>query len=203
MKRLLCSNAWITVPCLAIASVAGSALFLTVWSSNNSNPAPQTQEIVSASIASENSVENTDSNLLAATTVIPNSTLTPSSSTPLINGQPGILNEREALHVAQRFNCDDPQYQQEMNYCAGLDYERADDELNRTYTDLLSVIPESRREKLIAAELAWITYRDNTCEFERSQFDGGSIEPLIYYSCMARLTQDQTLQLETYLEEYQ
>ncbi|MEM7772497.1 MAG: lysozyme inhibitor LprI family protein, partial [Cyanobacteria bacterium P01_A01_bin.37] len=161
------------------------------------------QEIVSASIASENSVENTDSNLLAATTVIPNSTLTPSSSTTLINGQPSILNEREALHVAQRFNCDDPQYQQEMNYCAGLDYERADDELNRTYTDLLSVIPESRREKLIAAELAWITYRDNTCEFERSQFDGGSIEPLIYYSCMARLTQDQTLQLETYLEEYQ
>jgi uncharacterized protein YecT (DUF1311 family) len=110
----------------------------------------------------------------------------------------------ESGAIAQNpdFNCDNPQYQMEMNDCSALDYQRADEALNTTYNTLIAVMPEPQREKLVRAELAWIEFRDATCEFERSQYEGGSIEPLIYNSCMAELTQEQTLRLQSYLEDY-
>lgn len=89
-----------------------------------------------------------------------------------------------------------------MNHCAHLDYQQADEVLNRTYNALLASVSGVRREKLVDAERAWIDYRDYTCEFERSQFEGGTMAPLIYHSCMAQLTREQTIRLETYLQEY-
>ena len=76
--------------------------------------------------------------------------------------------------------------QMEMNSCAANDYSRADDELNATWRKL----PKSTQ--LLAAQRAWIAYRDAECSFRKAQFEGGSIAPLIFSSCLSELTKERT-----------
>ena len=44
---------------------------------------------------------------------------------------------------------------------------------------------------------AWIAYRDTTCDFERSQWGGGTGGGPAVLSCLMRLTAEQALYLET------
>jgi uncharacterized protein YecT (DUF1311 family) len=76
--------------------------------------------------------------------------------------------------------------QMEMNSCAASDYSRADEELNTVWRKL----PKSK--ELLASQRAWIAYRDAECYFRKAQFEGGSIAPLIYSSCLSELTKQRT-----------
>jgi uncharacterized protein YecT (DUF1311 family) len=76
--------------------------------------------------------------------------------------------------------------QMEMNSCAASDYSRADKDLNAAWREL----PKST--ELVAAQRAWIAYRDAECSFRRAQFEGGSIAPLIYSTCLSELTKQRT-----------
>ena len=76
--------------------------------------------------------------------------------------------------------------QMEMNSCAASDYSRADGELNTAWRKL----PKSK--ELLASQRAWIAYRDAECSFRKAQFEGGSIAPLIYSSCLSELTKERT-----------
>ena len=76
--------------------------------------------------------------------------------------------------------------QMEMNSCAASDYSRADEELNTVWRKL----PKSK--ELLASQRAWIAYRDAECSFRKAQFEGGSIAPLIYSSCLSELTKQRT-----------
>ncbi|MFB2934189.1 lysozyme inhibitor LprI family protein [Aerosakkonemataceae cyanobacterium BLCC-F154] len=105
-----------------------------------------------------------------------------------------------ALQVAQQPNCKDPQTQLEINTCAGIEYRNADQKLNQVYQKLLLRLPASRKQKLILAQRAWITFRDANCEFERSQFEGGTMAPAAKAGCLANLTKTRTAQIEKYLE---
>jgi len=99
--------------------------------------------------------------------------------------------------------CRDPQSQAEMNLCAREKFKAADAELNRVYNRLVSKLAdnESQREKLKAAETAWLKYRDDNCEYEASFFDGGSMRPLILSSCFERMTKARTAELRGQIEE--
>ena len=98
-------------------------------------------------------------------------------------------------------------------YC--LDQERMfwDAKLNRTYQEVL------KRAQQIDAELAeigssappqvealrnmqraWITFRDAACEFEYSQWGGGTGGGPAYVSCQLSLTAEQTSRLSRWLE---
>ncbi|MBD2451819.1 lysozyme inhibitor LprI family protein [Nostoc sp. FACHB-152] len=102
--------------------------------------------------------------------------------------------------LAQKLNCNEAQTQLEINNCAHLSYQNADKKLNRAYKQLLPKLSKSRQQKLIAAQLAWIKFRDASCEFERSQYEGGSIAPTIYSTCLEAVTKQRTQQLVGYLE---
>ncbi|MFE1745101.1 lysozyme inhibitor LprI family protein [Coleofasciculus sp. H7-2] len=105
------------------------------------------------------------------------------------------------MRVAQQPNCNNPQTQGEMNACAGIAYQNADRRLNQVYRQLLPKLPGSRRQKLISAQQAWIKFRDANCTFERSEFTGGTMEPMVYSSCLANVTKQRTAQLEQYLSD--
>jgi len=47
----------------------------------------------------------------------------------------------------------------------------------------------------------WVRFRDTNCTFERSSYQGGSIAPSIYYSCIEQMTKQRTEQLENYLRQ--
>ncbi|HLP88001.1 MAG TPA: lysozyme inhibitor LprI family protein [Nostocaceae cyanobacterium] len=102
--------------------------------------------------------------------------------------------------MAQKPNCSNPQTQADINQCAGLSYQNADKKLNQVYRQLLPKLPKARQNKLISAQQAWIKFRDASCEFERSAFEGGSIAPSIYAGCLEKLTKQRTQQLQEYLK---
>lgn len=100
------------------------------------------------------------------------------------------------------FNCKNPQYQQEMNYCAHQEFLHEDEKLNAVYG--LAVIstkatdsyqePDQRgaEQALREAQRAWIVYRDNACVAEGYVFHNGSMEPLMVSVCKSRLTRERT-----------
>ena len=104
------------------------------------------------------------------------------------------------VQVAQQPNCNNPQTQSEMNVCAGIAYRNADRRLNQVYQQLLPKLPASRRQQLVTAQQACIRYRDASCNFERSEVEGGTMAPMIQASCLARLTEQRTKDLQQYLE---
>jgi len=105
-----------------------------------------------------------------------------------------------AIQIAQQPNCKNPQTQAEMNVCAGIEFQNADKRLNQVYQQLTSKLSATRKQKLILAQKAWISFRDANCEFERSQFEGGTMAPAANAGCLAQLTKTRTKQLEQYIE---
>jgi uncharacterized protein YecT (DUF1311 family) len=104
------------------------------------------------------------------------------------------------LQLAQNPNCNNPQTQSEMNICASIAYQNADRKLNQVYRQLLPKLSAARKQKLITAQQAWIKFRDSSCEFERSAYEGGSLAPMIYGYCLAAVTEQRTKDLQRYLE---
>jgi uncharacterized protein YecT (DUF1311 family) len=100
-----------------------------------------------------------------------------------------------------KVSCDDPQTQYEINVCAQRQFKAADAELNRAYNQLASKLEGGAREKLKAAELSWLKYRDDNCEYETFLYAGGTMRPAVYSSCLERMTKARTAELRGQLEE--
>ena len=105
------------------------------------------------------------------------------------------------LQLAQNPNCNNPQTQSEMNICASIAYQNADRKLNQVYRQLLPKLSAARKRKLISAQQAWIKFRDSSCEFERSAYEGGAMAPMIYGNGLADVTEQRTKDLQRYLED--
>jgi uncharacterized protein YecT (DUF1311 family) len=107
------------------------------------------------------------------------------------------------------YNCADPQTQQEMNYCADKDFQKADKELNTVYKKAVASQAAIDKEAadssdqrtfgavkaLKKAQRGWIDYRDGQCEGEGFEVAGGSLQPMFVSGCKARLTQSRTKEL--------
>jgi uncharacterized protein YecT (DUF1311 family) len=112
-------------------------------------------------------------------------------------------------------DCNKANTQMEMTLCAQNRAESADKKLNNTYQILqrrLAInlrqgntaqinLAKTRYQKLINAQNAWIKFRDTSCEYERSNFEGGSIAPMIYHDCVAKLTDRRTADLQEYSKD--
>ena len=55
------------------------------------------------------------------------------------------------------------------------------------------------QQKLRQAQLVWLRYRDANCESEASIYDGGSIRPAVYSTCLASITQERTRRMRAFL----
>lgn len=97
--------------------------------------------------------------------------------------------------------CADLMSQHEMNRCAADEHKKADAELNKVYQQLLPKLEGEQKEKLKVAQRAWLTFRDAHCEYEAFAFDGGSMQPLIRFSCLEAVTRERTKQLRGALQE--
>ncbi len=113
-----------------------------------------------------------------------------------------------------QWNCDDPVAQQEMNWCAEKEYDRADMALNAQWKKTAAAMKERDAQwnssfdtrpgyfdTLLAAQRAWLQYRDAHCTSEGYFFRGGSMEPLMVSTCKTRLTEQRTEQLQFLIEQ--
>jgi uncharacterized protein YecT (DUF1311 family) len=112
------------------------------------------------------------------------------------------------------WNCDDPQVQQEMNWCAARDYEVADERLNAQWAITTEVMKRRDAEwaetgssdtryyrSLLEAQRGWLRYRDAHCRVDGYIARGGTLEPLLVSTCKARLTRMRTDELRELVEE--
>ncbi|MBO6676021.1 MAG: DUF1311 domain-containing protein [Rhizobiales bacterium] len=121
--------------------------------------------------------------------------ITPLLLVPLFLGAP----TRPAKAQAD-FDCKAPQTQMAMNVCAGEDYQAADEELNAVWSDLRDARRDSSTwQAILDAQRLWIPFRDAHCNAEAALYEGGSIQPLIRFSCLAHTTRQRTAQLRDLL----
>jgi len=76
--------------------------------------------------------------------------------------------------------------------------EKADDEANAEFSDNLPKQAEALRDM----QRAWIAYRDATCEYEYSQFGGGTGGGPAGIACTLHLTAAQAIYLHGSLQEF-
>ena len=110
-------------------------------------------------------------------------------------------------------DCAEPMTQQAMNYCASVELSEADDALNAQWRataarmrqlDEATTYEDDRPgyfDQLLAAQRAWLAYRDAHCASEGYHARGGSLEPLLVATCKTGLTKARTQQLRD-LAEY-
>ena len=117
--------------------------------------------------------------------------------------------------AAQDWNCEDADNlpQQGMNYCAGLEFQKADAELNALWPQLVAQAEENDaldvddgrpgyRETLVSAQRAWIAFRDANCAYSGYQAKGGSLEPLLVAACLTHMTEQRIGELKTLMQEF-
>lgn len=95
---------------------------------------------------------------------------------------------------AQDIDCANAMTQFDMNQCAALEYQAADEDLNWTYQMIMDDLKErnpAMAEALRDAQRKWIPYRDAACKVEAMQYEGGSMQPLVHVSCLAGLTRQR------------
>ncbi|WP_394690378.1 lysozyme inhibitor LprI family protein [Hoeflea sp.] len=113
-------------------------------------------------------------------------------------------------------DCANPMDQYSMTYCPGVDYENADAELNRVWPQARAAakrqdeyIADDARsrglptasEALLAAQRAWLKFRDAECEYQSYAFFGGTGQSMIGSLCLAQLTRERTEQLRQGLND--
>jgi uncharacterized protein YecT (DUF1311 family) len=92
--------------------------------------------------------------------------------------------------------CETQNSTHEMNQCADLLYEEADDELNEVW----QALPNRTRNKLRQSQRDWIKYRDRICKEKADEIAGeGSMRYIILIGCKTDETQQRTKYLEEFL----
>jgi uncharacterized protein YecT (DUF1311 family) len=105
-------------------------------------------------------------------------------------------------------SCRSPRSQSEMNRCAAVDFESADAAMNLAWRPALAFVRDQDKEadfqpdgkpsgesRLRDAQRAWLIFRDAHCTVESYGARGGTMEPMLYESCRARVTRERTRQL--------
>ncbi|MBF4473509.1 lysozyme inhibitor LprI family protein [Flavobacterium sp. HJJ] len=93
------------------------------------------------------------------------------------------------------------QTQGEMNATANANYKKADAELNKVYKQLMAMLDQNEKPLLIQAEKDWVKFRDSHCKFDASQYEGGSIQPLIYSTCLEELTKKRIAEIKASIKD--
>jgi uncharacterized protein YecT (DUF1311 family) len=112
-----------------------------------------------------------------------------------------LFAETSSVWLAQESNCLNPQTTRQMNVCSEQELKMADDKLNLLYQQVTKQISYQQKQRLTKAQLAWINFRDQACEYEKGQFEGGSLATSTYNYCLARITRQRITDLENYLEQ--
>jgi uncharacterized protein YecT (DUF1311 family) len=114
-----------------------------------------------------------------------------------------LLAAAHAQKQAQRDPCEGEgaETQSAMNMCADKKFKAADAVLNRVYNQLAAKLETDARARLKAAEVSWLKYRDDNCDYEAALFEGGSMQPLIYGTCLERMTKARTEELRGQLKD--
>ena len=117
-----------------------------------------------------------------------------------------------AAALSQTLDCSNPVTQVEMTGCASQAYEAADAELNAAYgpaMEMAKSIDDAGANGAVPAatllrdaQRAWIVFRDASCDAEATLARGGTMQSMLFYICLERLTRARTEDLRLYGETH-
>ncbi len=93
-----------------------------------------------------------------------------------------------------------------MKQCTWGAYQDADKLLNRVYQrmskDWIGDDPGAaeRKKRLVAAQRAWVAFRDAECSLQATEMLGGTGEGLVEGGCLYKTTADRARQLEALMK---
>lgn len=107
--------------------------------------------------------------------------------------------------TARAEDCSNAPDQTSMNECMTNAYKKADAELNALYERIAARLNGSGdrtkpRAALVAAQRAWIAFRDAECAFVGGPTAEGSIHTTIVASCLTDITNRRIDDFKTYLK---
>ena len=106
--------------------------------------------------------------------------------------------------------CGDKPNQTAMTMCQKAAATVADAEMNRVWTQVRAAMQSADRSAgsspaagnvaaLLAAQRAWLTFRDAECRIESYEWRGGTMQPFTENQCLTQLTRSRTQQLRAML----
>lgn len=122
---------------------------------------------------------------------------------------------RGAEPAAQANPCEAATTQVELNQCSGEEHLKTDEHLQRVYEKLLEMLQQNARDakqqkdealtkqaetalqKLRAAQMAWDQYRALHCDAVKQQYEGGTIAPLEWATCMTQTANHRIAELKS------
>lgn len=94
----------------------------------------------------------------------------------------------------------------DMRECVHAEYDLADKELNAAYKKAMAAVKASAtpefKDKLVAAQRAWIEFRDKDCAFDAALFEGGTMYGILYTACLTDRTNTRTRELLGYADAW-
>jgi uncharacterized protein YecT (DUF1311 family) len=79
--------------------------------------------------------------------------------------------------------------------CIATELQRQDARLNRAYKAAMAPLSAPRKKQLLAAQRAWLAFRDANCQFYADP-EGGSVVTVVVNDCVLSATATRALELE-------
>lgn len=99
-------------------------------------------------------------------------------------------------------DCKNAVLQGDMNSCAVEDYKREDARLNSLYKQVVALSDQAEVAKLKQIQVAWIKFRDLHCNYEEGRYEGGTMAPLVRFSCLREVTRQRNETLQALLKDF-
>lgn len=94
------------------------------------------------------------------------------------------------------------QTQLEMNEKAYDDYLNADALMTKMYRKAQKVLANSKQKKLLLdAQRAWLIFKESHCKTVAEAYDKGSMQPMVYSTCLQQITKERTKQLKRIIND--
>lgn len=123
-----------------------------------------------------------------------------------------LLTGAQDARAQEEPNCAEPVTQRDMNACADIEYEKADKDLNAAYKQLRTKVSDWDKsadeaskgavDALVAAQRAWVAFRDANCEVAGFQARGGTMESMLVSSCLADMSTKRAAELRELSDGY-
>ncbi len=114
-----------------------------------------------------------------------------------------LIAEATALRAQAAEGCDAPGLSRaELNDCYGNVFKKADAELNVLYQQVTARLKDDQAttKLIVAAQRAWVTFRDAECDFSASRVAGGTALGVILAICLDKLTLKRIDDFKNYLD---
>jgi len=109
---------------------------------------------------------------------------------------PGAPGQALGQAAAENVACENAKSTAAMRECEIGRLKRADAALNAAYRSLGAKLDQRGREKLRAAQQAWLKFRDAEADYQADAARDGTLAPLIAASVQADLTESRRKELE-------